>query len=74
VAGGTRRAAAGDVALAVNLLEAAFQGAGANLDAKLPSLTDAVAVRSIAEQVARLMHDAAAAATASRSLVQVPPA
>jgi formiminotetrahydrofolate cyclodeaminase len=74
VAGRTRRAAAADVELAVALLEAAFQGARANLDARLPSLTDAVGVRSIAEQVARLMHDASAAADAARSLVHVPPA
>ena len=74
VAACSRRAASADVELAVALLEAAFQGACANLDAKLPSLTDAVRVRAIAEQVARLTHDAATAAAAARALVHVPPA
>ena len=74
VAGCSPRAASADVELAVALLEAAFNGARSNLEAKLPSLTDAVRVTSIAEQVMRLSHDAAAAADAARLSVKVPPA
>ena len=74
VAGRSPRAASADVELAVALLEAAFNGARSNLEAKLPSLTDAVHVTSIAEQVTSLSHDAAAAADAARSLVKLPPA
>jgi formiminotetrahydrofolate cyclodeaminase len=70
----TPRAASPDVELAVALLEAGFHGARSSLEAKLPSLTDAVRVRSIAEQVAGLSADAGAAAGAARTLVRVPPA
>jgi formiminotetrahydrofolate cyclodeaminase len=68
------RAASADVELAVALLEAAFNGARASLEAKLPSLTDAVQVTSIATQVAHLSGDAASAAAAAKSRAQVPPA
>lgn len=68
------RAASADVELAVALLETAFNGARSNLEAKLPSLTDAVHVTSIAAQVADLSRDATRAADAAKSSVHVPPA
>jgi methenyltetrahydrofolate cyclohydrolase len=74
VAGRSPRAASADVELGVALLEAAFTGARSNLEAKLTSVTDVVRVTSIAEQVTRLSHDAAAAADAARSVVTLPPA
>ena len=73
VASHSRRAASTDVELAVALLETAFNAARSNLEAKLPILTDAVHVTLIGEEVARLGHDAAAAADAARSVVRVPP-
>ena len=73
VAGRSPRAASADVELAVALLEAAFNGARSNLEAKLPSLTDAVRVTSIAEQVTSLTHDAAAAADGGEIVVKPPP-
>lgn len=74
VAGRSPRAASADVELAVALLEAALNGARSSLEAKLPSLTDAVHVASIADQVAHLNRDAARAADAAKSFVQLPPA
>lgn len=74
VAGHSPRAASADVELAVALLVTAFNGARSSLEAKLPSLTDAVQVTSIAAQVAHLSHDAVRAADAAKSFVQVPPA
>ena len=68
------RAASVDVELAIALLEAACNGARSSLEAKLPSLTDAVQVTSIAAQMAHLSLDAARAADAARSFVQLPPA
>ena len=74
LAGRSPRAASTDMELAVALLEAAFNGARASLEAKLPSLTDAVHVASIADQVVHLSRDAAKAAEAAKSFVQLPPA
>ena len=68
------RAASTDVELAVAMLEAAFNAARSNLEAKLPILTDVAHVAAIGEQVARLSDDAASAADAARSLVKVSPA
>ena len=73
VAGRSPRAASTDVELAVALLEVAFNAARSNLEAKLPFLTDAAHVTSVAEQVARLSHDAAAAAEEARRFVKVLP-
>jgi len=73
VARRSSRAASTDVELAVALLEAAFNAARSNLEAKLPILTDAGHVTSIGEQVARLSDDAGSAADAARSLVKVSP-
>ena len=74
LAGRTPRAASADVGLAVALLETAFKGARASLEAKLPSLTNAVHATSIATEVAHLSRDAASAADAATSFVQPPPA
>jgi formiminotetrahydrofolate cyclodeaminase len=74
VAGRTSRAAAPDVQLAVALLHAAFSGARSNLESKLSSLTDAVYITSVVDEIARLSDEATAAARAAESLVQVPPA
>jgi methenyltetrahydrofolate cyclohydrolase len=68
------RAACSDVELAVALLETAFTGARSSLEAKLPSLTDAVHVTSIAAQVAHLSRDAAGAGDAVKAVVRLPPA
>jgi formiminotetrahydrofolate cyclodeaminase len=67
------RAALTDVEFAVAMLEAAFNAARSNLEAKLPILTDAAHVTSIGEQVACLSDDVARAADAARSLVKVSP-
>ena len=74
LAGRSPRAAFGDLELGVALLETAFNGARSSLEAKLPSLTDAVHVASIAAQVARFTTDAARAAEAAKSFMQVPQA
>jgi methenyltetrahydrofolate cyclohydrolase len=66
------RAAFADVELGIALLEAAFNGARSSLEAKLPSLTDALQVTSIATHVAHLTGDAITAADAAKSFVQVP--
>ena len=73
VAGHSRRTASPDVLLAVALCEAAFNAARSTLEAKLPILTDASHAASLAEQVAILSQDAAAAVSASRSFVTIPP-
>ena len=67
------RVASTDVEFAVAMLEAAFNAARSNLEAKLPILTDVSHVTWIGEQVARLSDDAAGAADAARSLVKVSP-
>jgi formiminotetrahydrofolate cyclodeaminase len=74
VAKRSRRAASTDVELAVAMLEAAFNAARSNLEAKLPILTDVAYVAAIGEQVVRLSDDAARAAGAARSHVKVSPA
>ena len=73
VAGRSPRAASTEVELAVSLLEAAVNAARSNLETKLPILTAAAHVASIAEQMARLNRDAGAAADSARSLVKPPP-
>jgi formiminotetrahydrofolate cyclodeaminase len=73
VAGHSRRTTSADVTLAVALCEAAFNAARSTLEAKLPILTDASHAASLAEQVAILSQDAAAAISAARSLVTIPP-
>jgi methenyltetrahydrofolate cyclohydrolase len=68
------RAASADVELGVALLHAAFNGARTNLEAKLSSLTDAVYIRSVVEEMARLNEEATSAASAAATSLQVPPA
>ena len=74
VAGHGARAASADVELGVTLLHAAFNGARSNLEAKLSSLTDAVYLGSVVEEMARLHEEAAAAVCAIGSSLQAPPA
>ncbi len=68
------RAASPDVELGVALLHAAFNGAQSNLEAKVSSLTDAVYITSVVEEMARLNEEATLAVNATKSSLQVPPA
>ena len=74
VAGHGTRAASAEVELGAELLRAAFDGARSNLEAKLSSLTDAVYITSVIEEMARLNEEATMAAAAARSSMQIPPA
>jgi len=67
------RAASTEVELGVMLIDTAFNAARSILEAKLPILTDTVHVTSIADEIARLSHDAAVAVAAARSSVELPP-
>ena len=68
------RAATTDVELGVALLDAAFNGARSNLEAKLSSLTNAVYIRGVVDEMAQLNQEANEAANAARVALQVPPA
>jgi formiminotetrahydrofolate cyclodeaminase len=68
------RAASTDVELGVALLHAAFNGVRSNLEAKLSSLTDAIYIKSVVEEMAQLSEEATAAASAATACLQVPPA
>jgi formiminotetrahydrofolate cyclodeaminase len=68
------RRAAADIRLGVALLHAALNGARANLEAKLTSLTDAEFLTSVVDEIVRLSEQAAMAARAAESAVEVPPA
>jgi formiminotetrahydrofolate cyclodeaminase len=68
------RAASVEVELGTELLRAACNGARSSLEAKLSSLTDAVYLTSVVEEMARLNEEATTAATAVRSSLQIPPA
>ena len=68
------RAASADTELGVALLHAAFNGARSNLEAKLSSLTDAVYITSVVEEMAQLNEEATSAASAAGTSLQVPPA
>ena len=74
VAARSVRAASADVELAVALIDAGFNGARSSLERKLGSLTDAVYVASVVDQIASLSDDATARARAAVSLVHTPPA
>jgi formiminotetrahydrofolate cyclodeaminase len=67
-------AAVADVQLAVSLLHAAFSGAQANLEGKLTTLTNTPYIASVVDVIARLNEEAAAAARASESILQMPQA
>jgi formiminotetrahydrofolate cyclodeaminase len=66
--------ASADVQLAVNLLEAGFNGARSALEAKLSSLTDLVYTEEVVEDMARLTEQATTSARAAESFLQAPPA
>jgi methenyltetrahydrofolate cyclohydrolase len=68
------RAAAADVQLGVALLHAAFDGAQANLEGKLSSLTDTLYIKSVVDEMARLSEEAAGATRAAESTLRVPQA
>jgi formiminotetrahydrofolate cyclodeaminase len=74
VAGRGTRAASADIELGIALLNAAFNGARSNLEGKLSSLTDAVYITSVVEEMAQLSEEATSAASAARASLQVPPA
>jgi formiminotetrahydrofolate cyclodeaminase len=68
------RAAFTDIELGVALLHTAFNGARSNLEAKLGSLTNAVYIKSVVEEMAQLTEEATFAASAAGASLQVPPA
>ena len=68
------RVASADSELGIALLNAAFNGARSNLEGKLSSLTNAVYITSVAEEMVQLSEDAMSAASAAGASLQVPPA
>ncbi len=74
VAERSSRAAAAEVELGVALLRVGLNGARSNLEMRLGSLTDVLFTKAIVEEIARLSEEAASAARAAESVVQIPPA
>jgi formiminotetrahydrofolate cyclodeaminase len=74
VAGHGARAAAADIELGIALLNAAFHGARSNLEAKLSSLSNAVYITSVVEEMAQLSEEATSAVSAAEASLQVRPA
>ena len=74
VAGHGARAAAADVQLGVALLQAGFDGARSNLEAKLSSFTDAGYVTSVADEIVRLTDETTVSTRATESLLKALPA
>jgi formiminotetrahydrofolate cyclodeaminase len=68
------RAASTDVQLAVALLQAGFEGARSNLEAKLSSFTDPAYVTSVADEIVRLAGNTTASTRAAESLLRPLPA
>jgi formiminotetrahydrofolate cyclodeaminase len=68
------RAVSADLETGMALLQAGFEGARSTLEDKLTSLADAAYVTSAVEEIARLSDEAAGAARAAGSFVEVPPA
>ena len=68
------RAAAADVQLGVALLQAGFDGARSNLEAKLSSFTDAGYVTSVADEIVHLTDDTTVSTRATESLLKALPA
>lgn len=68
------RAASVDVQLGIALLQAAFSGSRSSLEGKLSSLTDSRYITPVVDEIAALSEEAAAAARAAESCLQVPPA
>jgi methenyltetrahydrofolate cyclohydrolase len=74
VAGHSSRAASADTQFGIALLQAAFNGARANLEGKLSSLTDADYITSVIDEMARLSDETAAVLRDTEGLLRVPPA
>jgi formiminotetrahydrofolate cyclodeaminase len=68
------RAASADVHLGVALLQAGFDGARSNLEAKLSSFNDAGYVTSVADEIVRLTGETTVSARATASLLKALPA
>ena len=68
------RAASADVQLGVALLQTGFDGARANLEAKLSSILDAAHIRSILDEIGRLTGETTAATRAAESHLKAPQA
>ena len=68
------RAASNDVQLGVALLQAGFDGARSNLEAKLSSFVDAAYVTSVADEIVRLTRETAVSTRATESFLKVLPA
>jgi len=73
VAASSRRAAGGEVELAVALLRVGLTGARSNLEARLSTLTDVVYTKAVVEEIAHLSEKAMTAARAAELSVQAPP-
>jgi formiminotetrahydrofolate cyclodeaminase len=63
-----------DLELAVTLLHAGLDGARANLEAKLSSLTDVLYTQTVLDEIVRLSDEAMKTARAVEALVKTPPA
>ena len=68
------RAVAADVQLGVALLQAGFDGARSNLEAKLSSFNDAGYVTSLADEIVRLTDETTVSTRAAASLLKALPA
>ena len=68
------RAVAADVQLGVALLQAGFDGARSNLEAKLSSFNDAGYVTSLADEIVRLTDETTVSTRAAESLLKALPA
>jgi formiminotetrahydrofolate cyclodeaminase len=68
------RAASADVQLGLALLQAGFDGARSNLEAKVSSFTEAAYVTRVADEIVRLTDQTTAATRATESLLKVLPA
>ncbi len=74
VAARSRHAGSRTMHLAIALLRDGVDGARANLESKLSSLTDAVYTASVIDEISRLSEEAATRARAAQALVEPPPA
>ena len=68
------RAASADVQLGVALLQAGFDGARSNLEAKLSNFIDAAHITTILDEIGRLTGETTASTRAAQSLLEAPPA
>jgi formiminotetrahydrofolate cyclodeaminase len=74
VAAHASRAGAVDLELAVALIRTGLEGARANLEAKLSTLTNVVYTEKVVEEIARLSEEAFHAGQTIEKLAKVPPA